>query len=226
MYLNDANAELIQLYEVIRQEPQKLMVALDNLAEKYSEDFYYELRSSVPDGTLEQAARTLFLNKTGFNGLYRQNAKGEFNVPFGKRKTCPALYDRDNLLRVSQALQPVTLMSFDFEHVIDLAQEGDCVYCDPPYDPISKTSSFHAYQGGGFSREDQKRLKEACLRAQQRGAFVLISNSSSAFIQELYSDCQVHVLSARRSINAKGDGRGCIKEALVILSHANRRRSV
>jgi DNA adenine methylase len=217
-FINDLNTELIDLYETVRDEPQKLMTALDALSKQYCEDFYYQLRSTKPDTRVDRAARTIFLNKTGFNGLYRQNSKGEFNVPFGKRIQCPALYDRDNFLRASSLLQRATLSSIDFEELINQAGAGDFVYCDPPYEPLSRTSSFNAYHGSGFSHDDQRRLKDACIRAQQRGAFVVISNSAADFIKELYSDCQLTYIAARRAINSKGSSRGAIDEVAVLLA--------
>lgn len=217
-FLNDSNKELVELYEVIRDDPQGLMVELNRLRHLYSETFYYELRRTTPSVALERAARTLFLNKTGFNGLYRQNSKGEFNVPFGKRLKCPSLYERENLLRTSQALTKSQLVCADFEIVLKKAGEGDLVYCDPPYEPLSKTSSFNAYQGVGFTQADQQRLKSSCLSARERGATVFISNSASDFIHELYADCRVHIVSARRAINSVARSRGPINEVLIELS--------
>lgn len=216
-YLNDLNSELIDLYETVRDHPSQLISELDILAQKYSEEFYYRLREQNPNSKVLRAARTIFLNKTGFNGLYRQNSKGGFNVPFGKREKCPALYDSENLLKASCSLQHANLQSLDFEAVLDQAGRGDFVYCDPPYEPLSRTSSFNAYQGGGFSQAEQKRLKEACIRAQKRGANVVISNSSADFIKELYSDCISKSISARRAINSKGDSRGRIEELAILL---------
>jgi DNA adenine methylase len=221
-HLNDSNSELVELYEVVRDQPLQLMAALDDLERQYSEPFFYELRAVSPRSKLARAARTLFLNKTGFNGLYRQNSKGGFNVPFGKRLKCPSLYNSDNLLNASRILKKAVLSSNDFELVIDQALAGDFVYCDPPYEPLSKTSSFNAYQGGGFSQEHQRRLKMACTRAHSRGVYVVISNSSAAFIQDLYSDCEQETIAARRAINSKGSSRGEIRElAIVMRSHHN-----
>jgi DNA adenine methylase len=217
-YINDSNRELIELYEVIRDEPQKLMRALDALSEHYSESFYYQLRKDMPRDKIARAARTIFLNKTGFNGLYRQNAKGEFNVPFGKRISCPSLYDRENFLHAAASLRSAVLSSMDFEELINKAGDGDFIYCDPPYEPISRTSSFNAYQGGGFSQQEQRRLKEACIRAKCRGAFVIISNSSAEFIKDLYSDCDLSIISAKRAINSNGTSRGAIDEVVVVLN--------
>jgi DNA adenine methylase len=216
-FLSDSNRELISLYKTVRDTPLQLMQELDSLIINYSEDFYYKLRETQPKDNIGQAARTIFLNKTGFNGLYRQNLKGGFNVPFGKRVKCPALYDKNNFLRVSTALKSAILDSSDFEALIDQASYGDFVYCDPPYEPLSNTSSFTAYQGGGFSQREQERLKSACIRAHNRGANVVISNSSADFIKELYSDCETHLVLAKRAINSKGQGRGEIEEVLITL---------
>ena len=216
-FLNDLNPELIDVYETVRDQPMQLMKELDILFQKYSEEFYYHLREQNPESKISRAARTIFLNKTGFNGLYRQNSKGGFNVPFGKREKCPALYERENFLRASSSLQHATLQSVDFEEVINQAGSGDFVYCDPPYEPISPTSSFNSYQGGGFSQAEQIRLKNACMRAQMRGANIVISNSSAAFIKDLFSDCEVTSISARRAINSKADSRGEIEELAIHL---------
>jgi DNA adenine methylase len=215
-YLNDLNTELIELYEVVRDSPRELMTQLDFMACKYSEEYYYELRAERLKTKVGRAARTVFLNKTGFNGLYRQNAEGGFNVPFGKRAHCPQLYDKENIEEASTVLQDVILSASDFEEVLEQAGARDFVYCDPPYEPLSRTSSFNAYQGGGFSQADQVRLKEACIRAHARGAHIVVSNSSADFIKELYSNCDVREVFARRAINSKGSSRGAIKELAVV----------
>lgn len=215
--LNDFNHELISLYEVVRDHPELLMKSLDKLSNHYSEEYFYQLRSQNLKSKIESAARTIFLNKCGYNGLYRQNSKGEFNVPFGKRLKCPALYKSSNLLNASQSLQNTRLTSIDFESLIDQAKKGDFIYCDPPYEPLSKTSSFNTYQGVGFTQKDQIRLKESCLRAQERGAWSVISNSSAEFIKDLYKDCQIETIKAKRSINSKGQNRGEIDELVIIM---------
>jgi len=215
--LNDMNPELVNLYSVIRDRPEDLMVSLDALSEKYSEEFFYQLRKERPTLDVVRAARTVFLNKTGFNGLYRQNSKGEFNVPFGKRVECPALYDRENIARVSNHLKLADLRNEDFGSILEAAGAGDFVYCDPPYEPLSSTSSFNSYTGGGFSQSEQARLRDACADAAKRGAIVAVSNSSAPFIKDLYSEWDVRSVSARRAINSKGSSRGEIEEVLVIL---------
>jgi DNA adenine methylase len=216
--LNDSNFELINLYSVIKEQPLELMSELDSLAARYSNEFYYQLRAGTPSSALAQAARTVFLNKTGFNGLYRQNRQGRFNVPFGHRPKCPALYDAQNVLQVSRRLQSAELRHGDFATAILDAGKGDFVYCDPPYEPLSRTSSFNAYTLGGFSQDEQRRLRDACSAAARRGAVVAISNSAAPFILDLFAGEQVQRVAARRSINSKGSGRGVIDEVLVLFT--------
>jgi len=191
------------------------MAALDALARDYAEAHYYALREQAPVEPVARAARMVFLNKTGFNGLYRQNSRGLFNVPFGKRVRCPMLYDRENILALSARLLHTEILNEDFESVIDRAGAGDFVYCDPPYEPLRPTSSFNAYKAGGFSRSDQIRLRSACLRAAARGASVAVSNSAAPFVVDLYAADTVHRVLARRAINSKATSRGVIEEVLV-----------
>lgn len=214
--INDGNQELIELYTVVRDSPEDLMKALDKMAAQYSEAFYYTLRSQNPKSAVHRAARMVFLNKTGFNGLYRQNRQGVFNVPFGKRVACPLLYDRENLLLASLHLRNVSIENVDFEEIIDTTGEGDFVYCDPPYEPFSSTASFTAYKASGFSQDDQQRLKNAVLRATERGAYAVISNSTVDFILNLYNGWDVRRVFARRAINSNGNGRGEIAEVLIV----------
>jgi len=212
--INDVNPELTNLYEVIRDNPKDLMKHLDSLRAQYSEKFYYQIRSEKPKSQIKRAARTLFLNKTCFNGLYRQNSRGEFNVPFGKRETAPKLYDRDNVLKLSKNLKTTQIFNLDFEKVIELAGEGDFIYCDPPYEPISKTASFNSYFSHGFTKRDQQRLFEACSQAVQRGAKVAVSNSSAPFIRKLFQEWDLVRIISRRSINSRGDRRAGVEELL------------
>ncbi|KAB8040027.1 Dam family site-specific DNA-(adenine-N6)-methyltransferase [Silvanigrella paludirubra] len=197
------------------------MLELDKLEANYSEDFYYELRKYNPETELKRAARTLFLNKTGFNGLYRLNSKGNYNVPFGKRKKCPALYDKKNFIEVSTRFQNSILTNFDFETIIDSAEFGDFIYCDPPYEPLSVSSSFNSYNSGGFSFLEQERLFNSCKRAVQKGATIIISNSNSPKIIELYKDWDIYKIKVKRMINSKGDGRGKIEEVIIVMKNSN-----
>lgn len=212
--INDANPELYELYLVLRDHPLELMRLLDKYSKKYSENFYYELRASQPRTPISRAARFIFLNKTGFNGLYRLNSKGKFNVPFGKREKCPLLYDAQNVQKVSNRLKQSIIKNCDFEKIIRMAKKGDFVYCDPPYSPLSRTSSFNSYTAGGFSDEEQLRLKLACEEAAKKGVYVAVSNSSAPVILNIYQDWKIHLIKARRSINSKSHLRGPIHEIL------------
>jgi DNA adenine methylase len=214
--LNDSNPELIHLYQTVRNEPERLMEELNRLRALYSPEFYYALRDGSVADPVARAARTIFLNKTGYNGLYRLNKKGAFNVPFGKRDRCPNLYDRENLLEVSRRLKAACLFNVDFEELIDQAQAGDFLYCDPPYEPLNATSNFKNYTSKGFYQVYQERLKNACARAVARGALVAISNSASDFIRSLYDGWKVESIPVRRAINSKGNRREPIPEYLIL----------
>lgn len=219
--LNDFNEDLITTYRSVCAYPNSLMRTLDALGAQYSKAFYYEVRETdVPAyDPVGRAARLIFLNKTGFNGLYRQNKKGEFNSPFGHRKKCPELYSPKNFQAVKSRLDSnrVTLATMDFEWQIEAAADGDLVYCDPPYAPLSATSSFRSYTSSGFGPKDQERLRDACAAAVSRGAYVIVSNSTAPLILDLYSKWDIHRIKARRAINSKGNKRGEIDEIVVVM---------
>lgn len=223
--VGDANSDLIFVYESIRDCPKKLMTQLDQHARAYSEKHYYEVRSSQPMDKLERAARLIYLNKTCFNGLYRENSRGEFNVSFGMRKSCPELYDEFNLLTFSKKLQATKIHCGDFEETIGDAGRGDFVYCDPPYVPISKTASFASYHKLGFTLDDHRRLIRACEQAVSRGAHIAISNSYGSTVEELMKGWKIHLLEAKRAINCRGEKRGPITETLALLGPRQRTKS-
>ncbi|WP_161597648.1 DNA adenine methylase [Fluviispira multicolorata] len=222
--INDYNKEVFNLYMGILENPKEIIKNLDRYAKLYSEEFYYELRKNIPSSNYEKIARTIFLNKTGFNGLYRQNLKGEFNVPFGKRDACPTLYEIENFLKVSERLSSVEIFNEDFENVIDKSGQGDFIYCDPPYEPLSQTSSFNSYNSIGFNQQEQIRLYDSCVRASRRGACIIISNSNSKFILDLYKDFEIRKLFAKRAINSNGKKRGEIEEVLIFICEPNLRK--
>ncbi len=163
---------------------------------------------------MKRAARFLYLNKTAFNGLYRVNSKGDFNVPFGKYAN-PKILDSKNLLLAHRALQKDELFCGDFTLVLKNARKGDLVYFDPPYFPVSKTSNFTAYTQDNFTEDDQKRLYRTVKALDARGCFILLSNSHSDFIADLYAEFEPQVVFASRAINCKGDKRGKIRELVV-----------
>lgn len=215
-YLNDLNPELINLYTIIRDCPEGLKEELDKLVSKgLTQEAYYEIRAACPTGSAEKAARTLYLNKCGFNGLFRMNRKGQFNTPWGKRERV-TFFDPANLLSCSQLLQKSVLTTGDFSLLAGGAGPGDVVYVDPPYVPLSATSSFQSYTSDGFGLENQKRLAKWCRELVSRGVHVLASNSDTPTVRELYSDFKIHVAPARRNINSKGTGRGPVNELLMV----------
>jgi DNA adenine methylase len=166
---------------------------------------------------IERAARLIYLNKTCYNGLYRENKKGEFNVPFGRYKN-PKICDPDRLRKASQLLQQVTLKEADFEVVVAQAGPGDFVYLDPPYVPLSATSNFTSYNRYGFSVSDQQRLASTFHELASRDCYVMLSNSNAPLVRELYDGKGYRMveIAARRSINSKGDGRGPVTELLIL----------
>lgn len=216
--VGDSNEELIDLYEAVRSEPEYVMLELDRL-QAYVQDraFYYGLRAVNPNALppSARAARFIFLNKTGYNGLYRVNRAGRFNVPFGSRPAPPSLYSRANICAVSCALQTAELRCGDFEPLMDMAGDGDVVYVDPPYAPMSATANFTSYTSSGFGPDDQRRLAAAVRRAVVRGAHVVASNSDVPLIRELYADFEIVEIRVPRRINSDSTGRNKILELAI-----------
>lgn len=216
----DLNSELITVYTVVRDHVDELIALLKTYPN--NEDFFYELRgldrsSSFAElSRVSRAARTIYLNKTCYNGLYRVNNAGQFNAPFGRYKN-PAICDEKTLRAVSRYLRgnDVTLLHGDYHAVLKGAGEGDFVYLDPPYDPVTPTSNFTGYQSGGFSHADQIALKLACDELDYNGAKFLLSNSATSFITELYADYTVETVGANRAINSVASKRGKVDEVLV-----------
>lgn len=216
--VGDSNEELVNAFEVVRDRPLELVAKLETHAELHGKEHYYAVRALNPRGAAERAARFIYLNRTCFNGLYRVNRRGEFNVPMGRYDN-PRIVDRHNLLAVSAALEGVSIRHDDFEPLVDSARKNDLVYLDPPYDPLSETSQFTGYTSGGFGRDEQRRLAKVFERLARRGATVLLSNSSTDFVRELYGALdprpQIDVVAVGRSINSKGKKRGPVEELLI-----------
>lgn len=216
--ISDTNEELINAYRVVREDVEALIVELS--AHHYDRDAYYSVRawdrledfSSV--SAVKRAARFIYLNKTCFNGLYRVNSKGFFNVPFGKYSN-PKIVDPDNLRRCSEALQSSDIRVGSYLSIEPGVKAGDLVYCDPPYVPISESSSFTSYTKEGFGVEDQVRLRDMCYRLAERGALVVISNSSTPMVEDLYSGFVIHRVQAARAINSKAANRGSVEELII-----------
>lgn len=213
--LSDLNADLMNAWRVVRDDPEALMRALD--AHVYERDHYYRVRAQDPEDLdpVARAARFVFLNKTCYNGLYRVNREGRFNVPFGRYARPPKLYDRENLLAISYLLRTADLRCAPFEEATADAAAGDFVYCDPPYDPLSKTSNFTSYTEGSFTREDQRRLAAHVRELDRRGCLVAVSNSDTPEIRRLYHGFRIEQVATLRFINCKANGRTPVQELLI-----------
>jgi DNA adenine methylase len=214
--LSDVNREIIDCYTAVRDDVGGLVRALRE--HRYESKHYYAVRDADPRTMplAERAARTIFLNKTGFNGLYRVNRAGKFNVPFG-RYAKPAICDEKNLRACSAALADVELIAGDFEKTAAHASPGDFVYFDPPYVPLSRTAAFTAYAAGGFDLDAQSRLAGLFSKLAARGVEVLLSNSDVPEIRALYAPFAIETIHATRVINSKATRRGPITELLVHL---------
>jgi DNA adenine methylase len=220
VFLFDKNEELVNAYRTVRDNVGELIAELATHQERHSKEHYYETRNrdrqGVPMSDVARAARTIYLNKTCYNGLYRVNTSGQFNVPMGSYKNPQVL--NENVLRdASAALQSASIEARDFREVIDMAQAGDFFYFDPPYDPLSKTASFTGYTANDFQDGDQRDLAEVFRQLTEKGCLCMLSNSSTPFIRELYQGFRITMktVQARRAVNSKGNGRGAIEEVVV-----------
>lgn len=218
-FISDINEELINVFKVVKKRPNELIDELKIHKENYQKDkknYYYHVRKMKPIdlSDVENAARFIFLNKTCWNGLYRVNSKGKFNVPMGGYKN-PRIFDIKEIKQASHLLRNVSIRKSDFSSVLKSAKDGDFIYFDPPYQPISKTSSFTSYTKNAFDEEDQKKLAEVFQKLAKKGCLVMLSNSDSELIRKLYKYFKIHVVKARRIINCQGDKRGPINELVI-----------
>jgi len=224
--INDSNKELINCYKVIKDSLDELMEELSKDKYSNSETSYYEMRDLDRStkkyeilSEVEKAARIIYLNKTCYNGLFRVNSQGQFNVPFGRYKN-PNFLDDAVLRAVNKYLNSnnITLLNQDFAKAVQDAKKGDFVYFDHPYDPVSETASFTGYDVNGFNRDEQERLKEEFDALHERGCKVMLSNSCTDFILDLYKDYQDTIIKVRatRSINSNALKRGRVDEVLVL----------
>jgi DNA adenine methylase len=217
--LSDLNAHLVIAWTAVRDAPQSLAARLEELRAAHSHDEYYRQRERFNDELLpplERAAVLLYLNRAGFNGLYRVNSRGRFNVPVGrpaqKELVVPSA---DALEACSRAMRSTEIACAPFVSVLDRARRGDLVYFDPPYVPISPTSSFTAYDCEGFGMAEQELLRDVFVQLDGRGCKVMLSNSASFEVLKLYQGFEVTQVSARRSINSKADSRGPVNEVVI-----------
>ncbi|KKS53584.1 MAG: hypothetical protein UV61_C0025G0012 [Candidatus Gottesmanbacteria bacterium GW2011_GWB1_43_11] len=216
-FLSDLNKELVTTYNIIKNDVEGLIASLKK--HKIDKEYFLNIRAkdSKALNDLTVASRFIFLNRTCFNGLYRVNSKGGFNVPYGKY-TNPLICDESNLRKVSKSLQNIEIKHQDYKEVLKTAKKGDFVYFDPPYYPVSKTASFTSYTAEAFLDKEQIELRDTVLELNKRGCFVMLSNSDTPFINKIYSGLKgirVNKVEAGRAINSKGSGRGKITEVLV-----------
>ncbi|MGF1493344.1 MAG: DNA adenine methylase [Microcoleaceae cyanobacterium] len=216
--LTDFNPELINVYCCVRDHVDGVISELREHEFnhfQYQQSYYYAIRASEPTEKVQQAARILYLNKTCFNGLYRENSRGKFNVPMGRYKK-PRICNPDLLHVASEALQDSQIEAKPFNDILQVADSShDFVYFDPPYHPISATSSFTAYNRYAFREQDQVRLAHVFRELANRGVRVMLSNSNSPLIHQLYQDFPIHQIKAIRAINSNAQRRGAITELLI-----------
>ena len=221
--INDLNRRLISFYEVIRDHPEQLIE--ENHRHEYEEEYYYDARDrfnelhKLDERSLEERAEEaslmLYLNRTGYNGLYRENQSGGFNVPFG-RHTNPDFIREQQVRKASEILDDIEIYNRDFGYLVDCVDEGDLVYFDPPYEPVSQTADFTQYQSDGFDKDDQRRLRDLAVELSQNGVYVVLSNSPP--VGELYEDVSeftIEVVDAARMVNSDADNRDDVAEVII-----------
>lgn len=218
--INDFNEEITNLYSVIRDNPEGLITELESGKYVNNADTFYSIRGWDREDTfhnispIKKAARTLYLNHTCYNGLFRVNAKGYFNTPFGRYKN-PTVYTEQGIMDLSVYLQGVEILTGDYHNILGLVQPGDFVYLDPPYAPLSATSAFTSYIAGGWDDEEQVNLRDFCNTLNEMGILFMQSNSSAPLIRELYADYNILEIEARRSLAARVEGRHSVTELLI-----------
>lgn len=219
--VSDFNSDLILAYVTIRDKLEKLIESLENHSKNYhknSTEYYYEVRKQEPKQQIEKVSRLLFLNKTCFNGLYRVNKKGQFNVPLG-RYTNPNIVNKENLTAVSKILQSkkIKISCRDFEAVLGDAKKGDLVYFDPPYQPVSSTANFTSYTHRDFTEDDLERLAKLADKLHSKGCYVLLSNSNSKTVKDFFSKrhWKISSINVNRAINSNAQKRTGHKEIII-----------
>lgn len=222
--INDSNKELMNVYKILSTDKgyEETLKLLNTYEKKHDEAFYYKIRNLDKDKDkfskltdYERAARTIYLNKACFNGLYRVNSKGEFNVPFNKKLKINT-YDGQNMTLAYVYFQTnsIKMLSTDFEEAVKDAKKGDFIYFDPPYDS-ENDDTFNSYTEEGFGKEEQRRLARVYKELSDRGCYVMLSNHNTTLINELYQEFNIYIISAKRNINSKGEKRGKVEEVII-----------
>ncbi len=214
-FLSDNNERLIEAYWGVQADVEALIALLEGHRAQHDKEYYYAMRGTVPESLTARAARIIYLNKTCFNGLFRENSRGGFNVPMGKYQN-PPICDPENLRAVSLALSGTEVSVRPFAGVLDHAVAGDFVYFDPPYHPLSASSNFTAYHEGRFGVSEQQALAAVYRELDQRGVALMLSNSMCDFVRELYAGFRIDTVYACRCVNRDAGGRGKIPEAVVM----------
>ena len=211
----DNNRELIDTFQAVQQDVGQVIKHLRKYQKQHSKEFFLKMREKAPNSLATTAARLIYLNKTCFNGLYRVNSRGIFNVPFGKY-TNPGIFNEEWLRRAAGLLQGARIETEDFRFLKVEAKKNDFIYFDPPYHPRSKTSYFTAYTRDLFGEEHQRKLADLYRALDKKGCLLMLSNSDTPLIRELYKDFDIREVSARRNINSRADRRGSICELVVL----------
>lgn len=215
--LSDVNPSLVDTYLAVRDELSLVVKYLRRLERRHDPEVYYEVRERYnrkPMSRAKRAATFIYLNKTCFNGLHRVNRRGEFNVPCG-RYTNPRILDEEGLARASLALRNADIRCQGFEALLEVARPGDFVYLDPPYVPASASANFTSYASDGFGPQEQRRLRDVYEALDDRGCWLMLSNSDVPFVRELYADWNIDVVRAGRAINSNPRRRGKVNEVVV-----------
>jgi len=214
--LSDINEELINAYNVIKDNPEELIELLKKYRAEHDQETYYRIRAENPEllSEVSRAGRFIYLNKTCFNGLYRVNSKGGFNVPIGSYKN-PSIFSEKDIMEIAHLLRNVEIKVMSFEKVLDIAKKGDFIYFDPPYYPLKKGKSFTTYTKGNFLEKEQILLARVFAGLDKKGCTVMLSNSDTDFINDLYKDYKPQIVMASRMINCNGEGRGKIRELVI-----------
>lgn len=214
-FLSDLNADLVVTYNVIKNNIEDIIQALKK--HEYDKEYFLKIRAKNPINDIDIASRFIYLNRTCFNGMYRVNSKGQFNVPFGKYSN-PLICDEQNLRRVSKSLKDVEIKHQDYKEILKETKNSDFIYFDPPYYPVNKTSSFTSYTSESFLEKEQTELRDTFVELHKRGCFVMLSNSDTQFINKIYSrikGVRITKVQAGRAINSNAFKRGKITEVLV-----------
>ena len=214
LFINDLNPDLVTTYKIIQQEPELLMKKLNGIAKELNRDEFDRIRAMRPSKEIDIAARFIYLNKTCFNGLWRVNSKGEFNVPWGKL-TNPLIYNKDNIESVSERLKGATITNIGYAAALSIAAKDDLVYLDPPYIPLNLTSSFSKYAKEDFGILEQYALAGVIDGLTARGVHVILSNSDTALTRKIFGDSlTLHQMSVTRSISANSSSRIKVQELI------------